>query len=259
MNAFDFSGQVAIVSGGSGWLGAPMVRALASHGAHVIAVSRSRENAERALADVSGDVTIVSADVTTDAWAQAIADVEGAHGRIDVLVNNAHIGSGGSLRTSSPQQYLDAINLAVVGASTGMNAALSGMKKSVALGGQPSIINISSMYGLVAPDPSNYETEAARNPPQYGAAKAALIQLTRYAAAEFGEHGIRVNAIAPGPFPGIEAQKDVSFIQRLGRRTMLNRVGNPEELTSTLLYLASTGSSFTTGAIIPVDGGWTAW
>jgi NAD(P)-dependent dehydrogenase (short-subunit alcohol dehydrogenase family) len=86
-----------------------------------------------------------------------------------------------------------------------------------------------------------------------------LIQLTRYAAAEFGPLGIRVNAIAPGPFPGIEAHKDTAFIERLGRRTMLNRVGRPEELTSTLLYLASSASSFTTGAVFPVDGGWTAW
>ena len=259
MNAFDFTGQVAIVSGGSGWLGAPMVRALVAHGAHVVAVSRHREAAELALADVSAHVTLVSADVTNESWPEAIAAVEAEHGRIDILVNNAHIGSGGSLRTSTPQQYLDAINLAVVGASNGMNAALSGMKKAAQLGGSPSVINVSSMYGLVAPDPANYATEEARNPPQYGAAKAALIQLTRYAAAEFGEHGIRVNAIAPGPFPGTDAHRDTAFIERLGRRTMLNRVGRPEELTSTLLYLASAASSFTTGAVIPVDGGWTAW
>lgn len=256
---FDLTGHVAIVSGGSGWLGTAIVRALCSHGARVHAISRDPARARSALTDISGDLHLVEADVTTPAWSEAIGDIADQDGRLDVLVNNAHIGRGGSLRLAEHADFIEALNLAVVAAADGMNAARPGFARAHAAGGTPSVVNIASMYGIVSPDPDIYDAEEDRNPPYYGAAKAALIQLTRYAAAELGPDGIRVNAVAPGPIPAPAAQQDDAFISRLSSRTMLKRIGRPEEVASAVLYLASGASSYVTGAVLPVDGGWTAW
>jgi len=126
-----------------------------------------------------------------------------------------------------------------------------------------SIINISSMYGIVAPSPKLYENTNKFNPPGYSAAKAAMLAFTRYVASFWGEYGIRSNAIVPGPFSNIGGASENSvnendpFVARLQARTCLNRVGKPDELAGALLYLASDASSFVTGQAIVVDGGWT--
>lgn len=255
---FDLTGLVAVVSGGSGWLGAPMTKALLEAKAEVFVVARDIARAEKILSSENCRLHLLEGDVTRQSWPEAIKSVTAQCGRIDVLINNAHVGRGGSLRSSTRDHYLEAFDLAVVGAAEGMKAAYSGMRSSVALGGSPSVINIASMYGLVAPDFDVYNTEEARNPPFYGAAKAAMLQLTRYAAAEYGSDGIRVNAIAPGPFPAPAAQENSEFVNALANKTMLGRVGRPEEIASTVIYLASQSSSFVTGTTVSVDGGWTA-
>lgn len=260
MNLFDLTGLQVVISGGAGWLGTAMTRAFLQHGAEVTIVSRNVEAVQQQCADMPGSWQAIAADVRTEAWPAAIAAVAQQHGKIDVLVNNAHIGRGDSLESSTRNDYLEAIDLAVAAAARGVEAAKGGLRAAVAQGGSPCVINVASMYGIVAPDPTMYETKAQQNPPYYGAAKAALIQLTRYMAAELGPEGIRANAIAPGPFPSAETTSaQPEFAERLAGRTMLRRVGTPNEIASTALYLASPASSFTTGAVIPVDGGWIAW
>ena len=252
---FELRGGVAIVSGASGWLGPTMVRALDSMGAQVIGVSRRREPLEIALLGTSARAE--TADVSTRSWPDLIDRVGREFGRIDVLINNAHIGRGGSLATVTADLFDEAWQLSVVGAWRGIQAARPWMKVAGASGGSPSVINIASMYGMVGPDLSLYAAEEGRTPPMYGAAKAGLIQLTRYAAAELGPERIRVNSITPGPFPAEAAQGDPDFIERLEARTMLGRVGSPEELATAVLFLASRNSGFVTGSNVVVDGGWT--
>jgi NAD(P)-dependent dehydrogenase (short-subunit alcohol dehydrogenase family) len=259
---FDMDGTVAVVSGGGGWLGAAIVRALAGAGAHVVSVGRDEKQLLES-ADAAGlgreQVTPTACDVTTDAWPRLVAATAAEHGRLDVLVNNAHVGAGDSLRTAEPTSYLRAAEMALVASSTAMNAALPGFDASVTDGGSPSVINVASMYGMVAPDPRMYDSEEGRNPPYYGAAKAGLIQLTRYAAAELGPRGVRVNSISPGPFPGPPALEQPDFVRTLADRTMLGRVGTPEDIETAVLFLASPASRFVTGTNVVVDGGWTAW
>ncbi len=197
-------------------------------------------------------------DVATTEWPELIAAVGAEHGRIDVLVNNAHVGRGGSLRTSTDEDFTEAWDLAVRATWRAMEAARPGLAASLAAGGSPSVINVASMYGLVAPDLGMYPTEAGRNPPFYGAAKAGLLQLSRYAAAELGLVGVRVNTLTPGPFPQHPDAMDPGFVSELARRTMLGRVGTPDDIRTAVLFLASPHSAFVTGSNVVVDGGWTA-
>lgn len=256
---FDLSGAVAVVSGASGWLGTEIVDVLATSGCAVVAVGRTKATLEAAFGagPFRERIHIRTCDVTSASWPSLLADVAREHGRLDVLVNNAHVGRGGSMRTSTSQQFDEAFDLAVKATWRGIEAARPGFAASVASGGSPSVINVGSMYGLVAPDLSVYESEAVRNPPFYGAAKAALVQLSRYAATELGPEGVRVNVISPGPFPQRPDSMDPEFVSALARRTVLGRVGRPDDLRTAVLFLASQHSSFVTGANIVVDGGWT--
>jgi NAD(P)-dependent dehydrogenase (short-subunit alcohol dehydrogenase family) len=253
---FRLDGAVAIVTGASGWLGSSMTTALAQAGAHVAAVARDERRLDDLVASLPS-AQAVSCDVTSAEWADVVRRIADEQGRIDILVNNAHIGRGGSLRQATAADYREALDLAVVAASEGMNAARDGFAASLAAGGSPSVINVSSMYGVVSPDPALYDSEGGRNPPYYGVAKAGLLQLTRYAAAELGPSGVRVNAITPGPFPQHPERMDAGFVSRLADRTVLKRIGNPPDIRTAVLFLASPHSVFVTGINLAVDGGWT--
>ena len=258
MNAlFDLSGCTALVSGASGRLGPSMVQTLVDAGAHVVAVARDVGRLEEALRGVPAELR--SCDITTADWPALVASVTEERGRIDVLVNNAHVGRGGSLRLARAEDFAEAFGLAVTATANGINAARDGLRASAESGGPASVVNIASMYGVVAPDPRVYESEEGRNPPAYGAAKAAMLQLTRYAAAELAPDGIRVNAITLGPFPGAATPETAALLGRIAARTMIGRVGHPSEVATALLFLASPASSFVTGSNVTVDGGWTAW
>ena len=125
--------------------------------------------------------------------------------------------------------------------------------------GGGSIINYCSMYGVVAPDLRIYGDNPQKQPPNYGAGKAGVAQLTRYAAGALAEYNIRVNCVVPGPFPNPKNQDDVRFNEKLATKTMLGRFDKSYELAGAVLLLASDASSFMTGTSITVDGGWTAW
>jgi gluconate 5-dehydrogenase len=130
--------------------------------------------------------------------------------------------------------------------------------------GKGSIVNIASMYALVAPSPGLYEGTSFINPPAYSVAKAGMLALTRYVASFWGPDGVRCNALVPGPFsnttgdgPNAVDPAD-EFLGRVASKTCLGRVGAPEELVGALVFLASEASSFMTGQTLVVDGGWTA-
>jgi len=123
-----------------------------------------------------------------------------------------------------------------------------------------SIINISSMYGKVAPNPANYTNDVNVNALLYGSMKAALIQASKWMSASLGVNGIRVNSVSFGPFPQENIQQsNPIFIENLSKQTHLKRIGKPQEAPGIILFLLSDDSSYITGSDISVDGGWTAW
>jgi gluconate 5-dehydrogenase len=114
------------------------------------------------------------------------------------------------------------------------------------------------MYGMVAPDFTVYDDfPDFLNPPHYGAAKAGIIQMTKYFASYLAPYGILVNAVSPGAFPSADVQKHTGFIAALGKKNPLKRIGQPDELKGVFVFLASNASTYVTGQNIAVDGGWT--
>jgi NAD(P)-dependent dehydrogenase (short-subunit alcohol dehydrogenase family) len=123
-----------------------------------------------------------------------------------------------------------------------------------------SMVMFSSMFGVVAPKPTNYPPPMAPNPIEYGAGKAGMIQMVRYMAAHFGPRNIRVNAVAPGPFPHQSTQDgSAEFMSNLARSAMLGRIGRRDEMAGPTAFLLSDASSYVTGQCLNIDGGWTAW
>ncbi|WP_433298288.1 SDR family NAD(P)-dependent oxidoreductase [Actinoplanes sp. CA-030573] len=255
---FGLRGRVAVLTGATGRLGRTMAEALAGAGATTWLVGRDQGRLDELAGKLSPlDCRPFRCDVTVDEDVEALGSaLREAGGRVDVLVHNAHVGRGGSLRTATPADYLEAADLALA-AFQRLLGATRDLLVAAAADGSPSVITVASMYGLVSPKPHLYDSPEAGNPPYYGAVKAALVQLTRYAAVELGPSGVRVNCVTPGPFPGDGG--DPALIARLGQQTPLGRVGDPAEIATSLLYLASPRSSYVTGSNVVVDGGWTAW
>ena len=254
---FDLSGRVALVTGGAGHLGTAMSRALAGAGATVVVASRDVGNCRRLAKELESGgagALAVRMDVTSDSSvARGLAEVRRKLGRLDVVVNNAYSGVFKRLGELTPREYTKTLDGCLTSAFRVTTAALALLEKSPAA----SVVNVSTMYALVAPDPRAYEGTPYLSPPGYGDAKAGMIQQTRYLAAALAAKGVRVNAVSPGPFPHGRSASDRRFLTRLSERCLLGRTGRPEEIMGAVLFLASDASSFVTGQNLVVDGGWT--
>jgi NAD(P)-dependent dehydrogenase (short-subunit alcohol dehydrogenase family) len=259
---FSLRGKRALVTGGTGNLGTSMTSILAEAGAHILVNSRSQERSEaqvKRLIDAGYSAEPAVFDVTSR------QDIDryfaGCHTNpLHILINNAYSGGGGNVDVSKAEEYVESYDVTVIAAHNLLKAALPALRKSVQQDGGASVINLSTMYAMISPDQRIYESASGVNPPFYGAAKAALLQWTRYAACEFGAEGIRVNSISPGPFPSELVQKgSPAFIEKLANKVPMGRVGQSAEIKGPILFLASSASSFVNGANIVVDGGWTCW
>lgn len=251
----DVKNKIIIVTGGYGHLGKAIVQGLATQGAIVYVVGRdgkkfseSFQHDPRAIKFMEGDVSM------SESIGKAFSSVVKEAGKIDVLVNNAMYLAGQSPEEMSDDEWSTGVDGTLGSVFRCIREIIPVMKQQKA----GKIINVSSMYGMIAPDFSIYEASPGfLNPPHYGAAKAGVIQLTKYYASYLGPYGITVNCISPGPFPSEAVQKDKGFIARLGEKTLLGRIGRPEDLAGAFVFLASDSANYITGQNIAVDGGWT--
>lgn len=257
-NLFRLDGKIAFVSGSRGHLGAAMARALAEAGAHVIVNGRDGEALKQFAAGLAGEGLSIEAAAFDAHDTATIRSYFGGLKRLDVLVNNIGFMRARSFADLEPADFAATYGAAVVTAFETVRAGLTALRAAVAAGGDASVINVSSMYGRVAPDGRLYDRREQQSPFHYGPAKAGLEQLTRHLAAELGPEKIRVNALVPGAFPE-PGKMPAGLEPRLAARTMLGRIGGAGEIAGPLLFLAAPASTYVTGASLVVDGGWTAW
>lgn len=253
-NYFDLTGQVALVTGCSTGLGVQMAKALANQGAKIVALARRKEMVDAVAADITKEFGVdaigISCDITdTDRVNAAVDEILAKFGRIDILINNAGTGAIAPAEDITDAQFNGELNVDL-GGTFKVSRAVA--KKAMLPAKYGRIINIASMYGLVG-------NKVAGCAP-YHAAKGGVVNLTRALASEWSSKGINVNAICPGYFytPLTKETLDSDFFQQ-NARTMIpaERYGNEGELDTAAIFLASPASSYVTGIMVPVDGGYT--
>ncbi len=271
-NMFDLHGRVAIITGGAGMLGSRYARTLLHAGASVIIADIDIESAtretEKAVTDVGGEALAVEVDVRSKASVlNMVETILKKYGRIDILVNNAAIDPKfdshvAEIQTNSFEDYpLELWQKSMDVNLTGAFLCSQAVGKVMVKQGGGVIVNISSTYGLVAPDQRLYKKDDEQvqrlfKPVDYAITKAGIAHLTRYLAGYWGERNIRVNTLTPG---GVSNLQEEEFIRKYSFRTPLGRMAEKDELCGALLFLVSDASSYMTGANLVVDGGWTAW
>jgi len=254
----SLKGRVALITGGSGFLGRSLCSALAEAGASVVVGSRDLQRAEAAIAslpvtDGARHHAVILDQLDENSLNMGFdAAVERA-GQIDILVNNGQQGHAMDLTNVTAAAFDQDLRNA-----TGYFLLARRLRDHVVerqTGG--SIVMIGSMYGVVGSYPDAYEGVCVASPVQYHALKGGIIHMTRHLAVYWARDNVRVNCLSPGPFPSEKAPAEM--VARLTTKSPMKRMGQPHELKGPLLLLTSEAGSYITGQNLLVDGGWTAW
>jgi len=250
---FDLTGRRALVTGGGDGLGRQLTGALVDAGASVVICGRRTEPLQETIADLGPAVTACQADVTNP---EDIARLVEFAGDIDILVNNAGLSDRAPWQDVESDKWRWIMTLNVESPFWLMQQLVPGMIER----GWGRVINVASVYGLVAGDASRYPG-IGLDIASYFASKHALVGLTKFMAAQLGPTGVTVNALCPGMFPSPANTQTLqpAVIDALESGTPVARLGTERDLRSAILFLAAPSSGFVTGHNLVVDGGWTIW
>ena len=265
MNAkklFDLSGKVVIITGAAGNLGSQYAEGLSQVGANVVLGDldylECKQISLKLKKKYDVDPLPLKLDLTKKlSISNLVTKTIKKYSKIDVLINNAaYQGNNNIRKTSFEELSLRNWNKAIAVNLTGIFLICQQVGKIMKKQRTGNIINISSIYGLVAPDQRIYGNSGQNAGSFYSATKSAVINLTRYLASYWANTGIRVNTLSPG---GVKRNQTKSFIKNYSKKTMLGRMAKQDEYLGAMIFLASDASSYMTGSNLIIDGGWTAW
>ena len=260
-NIFNLNGKVALITGGAGLLAVEFAIVLSEYGAKVILADLDIDECNSKVKGLHNkDIYPVKLDVTSkEEWDKVACDIYEKHGSLDILVNSAaytnktkNSSFSNTFENTTLESWNQMLNVNLTGSFLGCQSVSKYMKKNQ----KGSIINISSLYGVVSPNHKMYPGTGIVQPVAYTVSKHGIMGLTKYAATWLAEAGVRVNSITPG---GIFDNHSELFLDRFGQLSPSGRMTKKEELDGALIYLASDASSSVVGQNIVVDGGWTVW
>lgn len=257
---FGLHGDVAALVGGAGRIGKALARALSGVGAKVAIVDVDEDAAQSLVAQIrqSGAQAIaVSADATrAEQLAEAVERITRELGPPAMLVNTAQFRGDGFYSSNVEEYARSAWDTVIETNLTAVHLACQAFGRSMIANGGGRMVNLASTYGVVSPDPRIYGDSGVNSPVSYAAAKAGVIQLTRYLAVHWRERNIRVNCLVPG---GVFDGQAADFTANYSARTPLGRMAAPEDYQGAVIFMLSKASNYMSGAVVTVDGGWTAW
>ena len=257
---FSLDNRVYIVTGGTGHLGREVCKALASHGATVYCLARDKSKMAAFESFLKGNpkgkIIFIRADVTNEGDVESsVSTILNNEGNIDGLFNNAQSSLRGINIEMSMDDWDDGLSKVISHYFLFSRIVLRHMEKQ----GGGVIINNSSLWGLVSPDPRAYLDLKNEPPLFFPPAKAGIIQLTKYLAVLYAKKGIRINTITPGFFPQKRGPERLDYMEQLTSRIPMGRIGHPSEVTGVVCFLFSDASSYITGQNLVIDGGYTLW